>query len=459
MKITFCGAAGVVTGSCTLLETGKDKILVDCGMFQGTKEVTRLNYLPFRFNPASVSAVILTHAHVDHCGLLPKLVKDGFRGRVVGTGATLDLAEILLEDSAHVQKQETEHENKRRMRTGLEPRKPLYTVEEARTVTGHFYPAGYGEAVGVSKGMSVTFRDAGHILGSSILEIAFAENGRAKKLVHSGDLGQWNVPIVRDPTIVGDADLLFIESTYGDRVHGRSGGREAKLQEVIAAAFKKGGKLLIPAFSVERTQELLYSIKRMAKAGKLPGQKIFLDSPLAIRATKIFMRHRECFDREALETFTRMDDIPGLEPCMTSEDSMKINSHQGPCIVIAGSGMCNAGRIRHHLKHGLWDPKNTVLFVGYQATGTLGRVILDGAREVRMMGMSIAVRAGVEKIEGFSAHADADELARWAGGFVKRPARTFVVHGEPHAAEALSKRLAGLGFDCRIPALGEECEA
>jgi metallo-beta-lactamase family protein len=459
MKLTFCGAAGIVTGSCYLLETGRDKILVDCGMFQGSKDITRHNYMPFRFNPASITHVVLTHAHIDHSGLLPKLVRDGFRGKITGTGATVDLCAALLEDSANVQRQETESENRRRARLGEEPREPIYTEKDVRKTLPRFERTGYGTPCRLSGGVEAVFRDAGHILGSAIVELFVTEKGRSLKLVFSGDIGQWNVPLMNDPTLVEEADCLLIESTYGDRTRREGKDREAELLRVVKETFNRGGRLLIPSFSVERTQELLFSFNRFIKKGEFPDQKIFLDSPLAIRATEIFQKHGECLDREALEVFGGKQRLPNLVYSMTPQDSMKLNGIEKPCIIVAGSGMCNAGRIRHHLKHGLWNPKNTVLFVGYQANGTLGRVILDGAREVRMMGIVVAVRANIEKIDGFSAHADAEELMKWAGGFTTRkPARTFVVHGEPKAAEALGARLSREGFNARVPELGESAE-
>ncbi|MBI5527660.1 MAG: MBL fold metallo-hydrolase [Deltaproteobacteria bacterium] len=458
MKITFCGAAGEVTGSCFLVETGRDKVLVDCGMFQGAKDLVRLNYEAFRFDPKAVSHVVLTHAHIDHSGLVPKLFNHGFKGTVLGTNATVDLCAILLEDSAHVQKNEIESENRRRLRTGLPAREPLYSEQEARECIDSFQGLPYGEQKSITDSIDVRYQDAGHILGSSILEMTVREHGLKRKVVFSGDIGQWGVPIVRDPTLVSEADVLIIESTYGDRLHEGAKDRDRLLLDRVKEAYGKGGKLMIPAFSVERTQELIYSMYKSMKAGLFPDEKIFLDSPLAIKATEIFKRHRECFDQEALHVFTRKMDIPNLVYCRTAEDSMRLNDYQKPCVIIAGSGMCNAGRIRHHLKHGLWNPKNTVLFVGFQAVGTLGRVILDGAREVRMMGTAVAVGADIHRIGCFSAHADRDELLKWAGGFKKKPQNTFVVHGEPQPAAVLAGKLRPLGFNPYVPKLGEAVE-
>jgi metallo-beta-lactamase family protein len=419
MKLTFCGAAQMVTGSCYLLETQHHQVLVDCGMFQGKKEITRLNYEQFSFNPKSITAVFLTHAHIDHAGLLPKLIKQGFCGKIYTTRATVDLCKIMLEDSAHVQVAETDQENRRRLRQGLSPRQPLYTLEDARAVFPFFHPVEYATTYGFS---NITFRfcDAGHILGSAMVELMVRETGKTKKIVFSGDIGQWDVPIVADPSIITEADYVLCESTYGDREHEDPRMRETLFQKIVMDTYKRGGRLLIPSFAVERTQELLYTLKVLSLAKKLPQEKVFLDSPLAIKATQIFEKHRECFD----DDFKKLKSpfrFPGLVFTENMADSRKINLYNKPCIIIAGSGMANAGRIRHHLKHGIWDPKNTVLFVGFQAEGTLGRVILDGAKTVKMMGLEIAVHAKIEKIESFSAHADDGDIMRWMQGFVKKP--------------------------------------
>lgn len=450
MKITFCGAARMVTGSCYLIEADNKKILVDCGLFQGRKEINKLNYLPFRFDPKEISHVLLTHAHLDHSGLIPKLRAAGFKGKVLATSVTVDLCRIMFEDSAHIMLMETEHENKRRAREGLLPRKPIYTLADAKSSFPLFRKVDYNKRYKISENIKAVFRDAGHIIGSSIIEL-FIEN---KKLVFSGDLGQWNVPIIKDPTIIDEADYLFLESTYGNRLHEGIGLRDSLLLKHAKKTFAKGGRLLIPSFAIERTQELLYSLNKLVKSGKFPKQKIFLDSPLAIKATEIFKDHREFFDKEALRFKNRFT-VPDLLYCNKTSDSIKLNHYKKPCVIIAGSGMCTGGRIRHHFKHGLWDSRNTVLFIGFQAEGTLGRVILEGAKRVRMMGIEIAVKADVEKIDSFSAHADYKEILKWTAGFKKRPKKIFIMHGEETASKSLKLKLEKKGFKCHIPRIGE----
>jgi metallo-beta-lactamase family protein len=455
MKITFCGAAKIVTGSCYLLESGNKKILVDCGMFQGPKEITRRNYLPFMFDPKKISHVLLTHAHIDHSGLIPKLYRKGFRGKVICTSPTKDLCQIMLEDSAYINEKDTEDENRRRKREGREPREPLFTMGDAKKSIKLFSPTPYGRKVKVAKGITARFRDAGHIIGSSIIEVFVEEKGKTIKLVFSGDLGQWNAPIVRDPTFIKDADYVFIESTYGDTSRESFRGKEKALYTAITKTYRKGGKLMIPSFAVERTQELLYFIHLLIKKGKFPKEKVFLDSPLAIKATDIFRKHGAFYDEETKRSFATPFTFARLENLVSTRDSIKLNSYNEPCIIIAGSGMCTGGRIRHHLKHHLWSPENTLLFVGYQAEGTLGRRILDGAEFVHMMGTRIAVKADIGHIEGFSAHADAEELLTWADGFEQKPKKMFVVHGEVGASIALFKRLKSRGHNPYIPKIGE----
>lgn len=457
MNLTFCGAARIVTGSCYLIETGKEKILVDCGMFQGTKEITRHNYEPFRFDPKKISFVLLTHAHIDHSGLIPKLVKEGFKGKIYATSATIDLCRIMLEDSAVVQQTQTDEENKIRQRQGLEPRYPLYDVEEAIASFKHFSSVEYDRTISLGRNMQARFLDAGHIIGSSSIELYVTENNETKKIVFSGDLGQWDAPIVSDPTIVEETDYLVLESTYGNRMHDDIGERDELLLSYIREAYKKRGKLIIPSFAVERTQELLFSLNKLFRAGDMPNEKVFLDSPLAIKATEIFTRHREGFDNEALK-YKDPFAFKNLVYTNSTEESKQINEYQGPCIVIAGNGMATGGRIRHHFKHGLWDPKNTVLFVGYQAQGTLGREILEGAKMVRMMGMTIAVKADIRVMNSFSAHADLDGLLRWVSGMKRKPKKLFLVHGEPDSIDGFRAKLKKEGYRTYVPKIGETVE-
>ncbi len=458
MKLTFCGAARITTGSCYLLEADGLKLLIDCGMFQGPKDITGLNYLKFPFKPADIKYVILTHAHIDHSGLLPKLVREGFSGTILATPPTIDLCRIMLQDSAFVQEKDTEQENRRRLREGLAPRLPLYRAEDAKKAMHFFRKIDYNKFVQLSPNIVVCYKDAGHIIGSAIIEVAVNENGSEKKIVFSGDLGQWNVPIINDPSIIKDATYVVVESTYGDRLHENIRLRDGLLLKHAKETYKKGGKLLIPSFAIERTQELLYSFNKLIKEGRFPDEKIFLDSPLAIKATEIFKRHKEVFDAEALYKYKDPFSFANLVYTPDVADSMKLNEYDKPCVIIAGSGMCTGGRIRHHLKHGLWDSRNTVLFVGYQAEGTTGRYILEGAKIVKMMGMQIAVKADIAKINSFSAHADAGELIKWMEGFEKRPVKVFITHGEERSSTALKKELEKKKLKCHIPKLKETVE-
>jgi metallo-beta-lactamase family protein len=453
MKVKFCGAAKIVTGSSYLVEVGGERILVDCGMFQGRKDITRLNYKPFKFDPKHVSHVLLTHAHIDHSGLLPKLVKEKFKGKIFATDATIDLCRIMLEDSAHIQEIETEHENERLKVRGQPLREPLYSKDDVFKTMDHFEKIGYNQEMQITKHIKAVYRDGGHIIGSAIIELIVDDNGEEKRLVFSGDLGQWDVPIIEDPTILSKADYLLLESTYGNRLHEDVKDREVKLLEYSKRAYERGGRVLIPSFAIERTQELLYSFNKLIKKGKFPDMKIFLDSPLAIKATEIFKQHREYFDEEALNKYARPFTFPNLVYTKTTNESKAMNDYDKPCVIIAGSGMCTAGRIRHHLKYGLSDPKNIVVFVGYQAEGTLGRWILRGAKRVKFMGLYVDVKADIEKINSFSAHADYQDILRWVHGFKEKPKKIFLVHGEHKSALALKEKLGK--YNCIIPSIGD----
>lgn len=458
MKLAFNGAAGMVTGSCYLLEAANERILVDCGMFQGSKEVTRLNYEPFRFDPKKVSCLLLTHAHIDHSGLIPRLVREGFGGKIITTPPTVDLAGIMLEDSANVNERDTAHENKRRLRMGLAPRKPLYELGDVKAAMKLFSRVGYGAPCRITDSISATFRPAGHILGASIIEVNVKEGGKEKKIVFSGDLGPGESPLVGSPEVIEEADYLLVESTYGDRPHESTRMSEKLLAKEVRGTFGRGGVLMIPSFAVERAQELLYYLHRMERGGMLPAEKVFLDSPLAIKATKVFNKHVGHFTPQMQKEFGEPFTFGRLEFLESVNDSQSLNGYRKPCIIIAGSGMCTAGRIRHHLKHHLWNPKNTLLFVGYQAEGTLGRVILEGAKKIRMMGIEVAVKARVRKIESFSSHADATGLVEWVRGFKRKPKKVFIVHGEAESAGGLESELTKLGFDTHIAKLGEKVD-
>ncbi len=450
MKLKFCGAAKIVTGSCYHIESKGKQYLVDCGMFQGRKEITRLNYEKFPFDPRKIDFLFLTHAHIDHSGLIPKLVAQGFKGKILATSATKDLCKIMLEDSAHVQELDIERENRRRLREGLKPRKPLYTEEDAKNSTQYFRTVKYDKLYKVNENIKVRYRDAGHIVGAAIIEV-FVEG---KKLVFSGDLGQWGNSIVKNPTLIEDADYVFVESTYGDRLHKDKKLGEEELLKYIQETYKKGGKLMIPSFAIERTQELLYAIHKFHKKKLMPNEKVFLDSPLAIKATRIFRKHTEVYNNEISKDGDPFN-FPGLTFTPKVNDSMQLNNYKEPCVIIAGSGMCTGGRIRHHFKHGIWNPRNTVLFVGYQAEGTLGRYILEGAKRIRMMGIEVLVKAKIAKISSFSAHADYKDLLKWIGGFKEKPKKIFIVHGEERSSSAFKDKLEKRGYVCDIPNIGD----
>ncbi len=427
-------------------------------MYQWPKEIVRMNYEPFLFNPKEIDFMLLTHAHIDHCGLIPKLQKAWFNGKIYTTSATRDLVEILLEDSAEIQKRNIEDENRRRQRQHLSARTPLFIQEDVDATMPLFQAVEYNTLITINENIAVKYQDAGHILGSASLEVFVTEAGKQTKIVFSGDIGQRNVPIIKDPTLITQADYILIESTYGDRIHEDAGSKEDLLLKYATETFQKWGKLMIPTFAVERTQELLYFISRLVNTGKFPHEKIFLDSPLAIKATEVFKKHTDCYDDQALKEFAHPLDDEYLEYSLSVDDSMKLNAYADPCVIMAGNGMCTAGRITHHLRHGLSDPKNTLLFVWYQAQWTLGRYILEWEKKVRLMGLEIPVNCDIHKINSFSWHADANQLIRWAKGFTTLPKKIFIVHGEGKAQMTLEKKLQEIGFTTHIPSLGEVVE-
>lgn len=456
MHITSHGAAQVVTGSCHRVETDDFSFLIDCGMFQGGKELARRNYQAFDFNPKDLDFMILTHGHIDHCGLLPKLVKQGFSGKIYASSATSDLIPIMLRDAAYIQEKDTEHENKRRARQGLPPRDPLYTLDEAEKVLPLLSPLEYRKPLSLGESLTLILQDAGHVLGSAIVELLITEKSKQYKIVFSGDLGQNNVPIIEDPTLIEKADYIFIESTYGDRLHDTRLPRDKQLMDVIKKTIGRGGKVFIPSFALERTQELLYTLSELkTKNSDFPDVPIYLDSPLAIKITDVFKNHPEMYDAEAKSRKDQPFSFPGLKCTSKTEESQEISKSDEPSIVIAGSGMCTAGRIRHHLRHGIENPKNTVLFVGYQAPGSLGRVLLDGVKEIRMMGRMFIVEAEIQRIGSFSAHADQKGLTQWLQAFTPKPGKVFLVHGEEKSIENFSKHLKTLGFTTGIPKQNE----
>jgi metallo-beta-lactamase family protein len=457
MKIQCLGGARTVTGSCYLLDTGKAKVLIDCGMFQGSKEITQWNEQPFVFSPQDISAVVLTHAHIDHSGLLPKLCKEGFKGPIIATHSTVDLCSIMLPDSGHIQELEAEWYNRKRRRRGRTQVKPLYTEEDARRCLTQFQGIPYDKKTEVVPGITIRMRDAGHILGSSIVEmwVTTGEDKDQCKFVFSGDLGNKKQAIVKDPTYIEEADYVFIESTYGNRLHGERVNRGEILEKIILTIQHKGGNIIIPSFSVGRTQEIIYELAELLHKGKIKPLPVFIDSPLAIEATKIFMRNKEVFDQESQEYLRQGIDplsFPGLQFVQSAEESQRLNRVVSGSIIISASGMCEAGRIKHHLKHHLWRSKSHIVFVGYQAQGTLGRRIVDGEKRVRIFGENITVAAQIHNIEGFSAHADQLGLLEWLAKFSKKPKKVFVVHGEEEVSlEFASMITERLGLDTHVP--------
>lgn len=446
MKIHFLGAAEMVTGSNFLIETGNYKILLDCGMFQGSKTLERLNREEFPFSPKEIDYLLLSHSHIDHSGRIPKLVKEGFRGEIICTKATKDLAVLMLEDSGHIQEADTQWENKKRERAGKPPLEPIYTVEDAKYSLRYFTGVLYNQKISLNRDITVRFKDAGHILGSAIIELWIKEGEKTVKIVYSGDLGMKNKPLIKDPEIIEEADYLILESTYGDRNHEDVGTRMEKLIKVINDTVARGGTVIIPSFAVGRTQELIYELNKYyeydPKIEEFMKIPIYLDSPMAVSATEIFKRNADNFDEETKELILKGDnplDFDNLYFVRDIEHSMALNKDQSPKVIISASGMATAGRVRHHLKHNLWNPANSIVFVGYQAEGTLGRILKDGAKKVKLFGEEVAVKAEIHSIEGFSGHADQGEILDWLKGFKKKPKKIFLVHGEQKSAATLQK--------------------
>lgn len=461
MKITFYGAAHEVTGSCIFLEACGRRILIDCGMEQGIDQYENQS-LPV---PASqIDAVFLTHAHIDHSGNLPLIYAQGFRGTVYSTEATHALCEIMLRDSAHIQEFEAEWRNRKAKRSSGDAFVPAYTMEDAVGVLSCFKTYGYGVIADVFSGIQIRFVDAGHLLGSSSIEVWLTESGQSKKLVFSGDIGNINKALLNDPQPVQEADYVIMESTYGDRLHGERPNYEADLSKILQETFDRGGNVVIPSFAVGRTQEILYLIRRIKSAELVHGHpdfQVYVDSPLANGATTIFKEAaKEYFDAETLDLIHQGINpigFPGLKTTETSEDSKQINFDTRPSVIISASGMCDAGRIRHHLKHNLWRPECTILFVGYQSEGTLGRILLDGARKVKLFGEEIAVNARIVRFEGTSSHADQAGLIAWLKNIKKRPERVFVVHGQDSVSDSFAGLLkAEYGYSTAVPYSGDQ---
>jgi metallo-beta-lactamase family protein len=464
MHLQFLGAAGQVTGSQYYLSSDGAKLLVDCGMFQ-EREFLERNWNEFPVRPRDIDAVLLTHAHVDHCGLLPKLVQEGFRGQVLATAPTVELAELVLRDSAQIQAEDVEFKKKRHRKEGRQgkyPEKPLYTLRDVERTVPLFQPVAYAKAARVNDHVQAIFHDAGHILGSAMIEIQVQQNGRMKRLVFSGDIGQVDKPFVCDPTNFVHADYVVMETTYGDRIHENHGQVEKQLADVINRTAHAGGKVVIPIFAIERAQELIYYLSRLAHGKQIPNMPVYLDSPMAADVNEVFRRHRECFDPEMLrliESGQMPLGFPGLTVVRSVEQSKAINHEKGPAVILATNGMCTAGRIKHHLGQYIDRPACTILFVGYQARGTLGRQLLDGSQEVRLHGRTRLVRARIEQVLGFSGHADRDALVAWLRHFKSPPQRLFLCHGEEESAQAFAKTVRDeLHWDVCVPKYREVAE-
>lgn len=459
MKLRFLGAAKTVTGSCFYLESNDKKILVECGLYQG-EDADEINRAAFAFDPAAIDCIFITHAHLDHSGLLPKVVKEGFSGRIVTTPATRDLLELMLYDAANIQENDAAWETKKATRAGSPPVLPLYTGEDVADVLSLIDVKPYGELFSLGNGIKYRFLDAGHILGSGTLEVWYQDSAKEKKIVFSGDIGKKGNPIIRDPSTLVEADFIVMESTYGNRLQKSFKESVDELVEAIRTTFKKGGNVYIPSFAVGRTQDLLYILNSLVREKRLSNMHVYLDSPLAEEATKVYLAHPEVFDEEAKQRFSTrdFDDSVQLHFVQGVQESMALNKIHSGILVIAGSGMCDGGRIRHHLKHNLWRRECSIIFVGYQGKGTLGRQIVERAKSVRIFGDEIAVRASIYTINGFSAHADQAELIDWLSFFQNSP-EVFIVHGEEDVAVSFGEHVREkFGFKTHVPEKGEAFE-
>jgi len=469
MNITFLGATKTVTGSNFLLEGAGKKIIIDCGLYQGKAKEERENFTEFPFDVNEIDYMLLTHAHIDHSGRIPKMYVEGYRGPVIATKATCDLCSIMLPDSGHIQEMEIVWQNKKRARSGKPELPPLYTAQDAIDCLEIFKPVSYDEIVELDENISVRFNDAGHMLGSSIIEVWVKEEGETKKIVFTGDLGNNDIPLLDSPTMIESADYLVMESTYGARLHNRNDDKAELFLNIVAETLEKGGNVIIPSFAVGRTQEIVYEINELKekrndedflkKYEKLMKTPVYVDSPLAISATEVFRQNMDLFEEEVREGLLRGDnplDFPGLKFTQTADESRALNDDPVPHIIISASGMCEVGRIKHHLKHNLWNPNNTILFVGYQAPGTLGEKIVSGEKKVKIFGEEIAINARIEYIEGYSGHADQEWLLNFIYSFITKPKHIFLVHGEPEGQKVLKdKILETIDIPVTIPDYGE----
>ncbi len=469
MKITFLGATESVTGSNFLVEAAGKKFIVDCGLWQGKAEYEEQNFQDFEFNIEEIDFMLLTHAHIDHSGRIPKLYNEGFHNKIYAHKATCDLCALMLPDSGHIQEMESEWKNRKRIRKGEEVRPPIYTAEDAVKSLQIFEPVNYDEIVDITENIHVRFNDAGHMLGSSIIELWVDEDGKTTKTVFTGDLGNNDIPLLSSPTMIEKADYLIMESTYGSRKHIRNDEKAELFLKIVSETLDKQGTVVIPSFAVGRTQEILYEINKLKDIRKdeefqkqyktLMKAPVFVDSPLAISATEVFRNNMDLFDDETQEEMSKGDnplEFPGLKFTMTTEESKALNEDPKPSIIISASGMCDVGRIKHHLKHNLWNPDSTILFVGYQAPGTLGYNIVNGAKKVKIFGEEIAVNARIEYIEGYSGHADQDGLMNFIYSFREKPKHIFLVHGEEESKNVLKEKIEEeTKLPVTIPEFGE----
>ena len=473
MKITFLGATRTVTGSNFLVEGAGKKFLVDCGMWQGKAEQEMENSQEFEFNPSEIDFMLLTHAHIDHSGRIPKLYNEGFRNKVYAHKATCDLCTLMLPDSGHIQETEVEWKNKKRKRKGEKPIEPIYTAEDAVRCLEIFEPVQYDQIIEITPEIHVRFNDAGHMLGSSIIEVWVKEGEKETKAVFTGDIGNNDIPLLSPPTMIEDTDFLVMESTYGSRLHMKNDEKAQIFLDVVSETLDNGGTVVIPSFAVGRTQEILYEINKLKdeqgddeefrrKYKTIMKAPVYVDSPLAISATEVFRENTELFDEETKEEIMRGDnplEFPGLKFTKTADESKALNEDPAPSIIISASGMCEVGRIKHHLKHNLWNPKSTILFVGYQAPGTLGYNIVNGAKTVKIFGEEIAVNARIEYIEGYSGHADQELLMNSIYSYIKKPKHIFLVHGEPQSQDVLADKIEEeTKIGVTIPEFGETYE-
>jgi metallo-beta-lactamase family protein len=470
LKITFLGATKTVTGSNFLVEGAGKKFLVDCGMFQGQAVEELENESDFLFDVNEIDFMILTHAHIDHSGRIPKLYKEGYRGDVIATKATCDLCSIMLPDSGHIQEVELEWRNKKRIRKGEAIKSPLYTAEDAEKSLEIFAPVKYDTIIDVDENIKLRFNDAGHMLGSAIIEVWIKENNKIEKAVFTGDLGNNDIPLLDSPTMIEDADYLIMESTYGNRFHMRNDDKAKLFLNIVSETLEKNGTVIIPSFAVGRTQEILFEIDKLKDSeqseefkkqyNKLMSVPVYVDSPLAISATEIFKENMDLFEEEVRNRLKQGNsplDFPGLNFSKTAEDSKALNESNIPSIIISASGMCDVGRIKHHLKHNLWNPNSTILFVGYQAPGTLGHTIVNGAETVKIYGEEIAINARIEYIEGYSGHADQEWLMNFIYSFIRKPKQIFLVHGEPEGQIVLKQKIEEeTNLPVTIPSFGEQ---